>query len=154
MRASSPGKIFAKKYMNKKKECIPVGCVPPACCPYLPACTGPRGVYPVLGGCACPRGVCLFWEVYLVLGVYLTRHSPRGQNHRRLWKYNLAPTSLPAVISWTDSGAHISSTPLDLPMYMMLMLSYSSWFSSLLTKRPLKPLDLHVTSLINSCSYC
>ena len=26
-----------------------VGCVPPACCPYLPACTAP-------GGCTCPRG--------------------------------------------------------------------------------------------------
>ena len=22
-----------------KQVCIPVGCVPPACCPYLPACT-------------------------------------------------------------------------------------------------------------------
>ena len=28
--------------MNQQ-ECIPVGCVLPACCPYLPACT-PRGV--------------------------------------------------------------------------------------------------------------
>ena len=27
-----------------------------------------------------------------------TRHPPCGQNHRRLWKYNLAPTSLWAVI--------------------------------------------------------
>ena len=27
-----------------KQECIPVGCVPPAFCPYLPACTAPGGV--------------------------------------------------------------------------------------------------------------
>ena len=32
-----------------KQECIPVGCVPSACCPYLPACTAPGGV-PGLGG--------------------------------------------------------------------------------------------------------
>ena len=31
-----------------EKQCIPVGCVPPACCPYLPACTAPEG-------CTCPR---------------------------------------------------------------------------------------------------
>ena len=24
---------------NCQQDCIPVGCVPPACCPYLPACT-------------------------------------------------------------------------------------------------------------------
>ena len=48
-----------------QQECIPVGCVPPACCPYLPACTA-RGVYlpapeggvPGLGGtCLVPGGV-------------------------------------------------------------------------------------------------
>ena len=67
-----------------KQECIPVGCLPPACCPYLPACTAPGEVYLVLGGvpglgrgvhmvpgagCVCTwsggctwsRGVCLVW---------------------------------------------------------------------------------------------
>ena len=39
---------FIKNY--QKRECIPVGCVPPACCPYLPACTAP-------GGCTCLGGV-------------------------------------------------------------------------------------------------
>ena len=39
-----------------KQECIPVGCIPPTCCPYLPACTALRGV-PALGGCTCPGGV-------------------------------------------------------------------------------------------------
>ena len=32
-----------------KQDCIPVGCVPPACCPYLPACTVLGGVWS--GGC-------------------------------------------------------------------------------------------------------
>ena len=62
-----------------QQECIPVGCVPPACCPYLPARTAPggctcQGVYPSGGylprgsdvpaqgvylprGCTCPGGV-------------------------------------------------------------------------------------------------
>ena len=34
-----------------KQDCIRVGCVPPACCPYLPACIA-------LGGCLVP-GECL-----------------------------------------------------------------------------------------------
>ena len=41
-----------------KQERIPVGCVPPACCPYLPACTAP-------GWCTCLGvylvGVCTYW---------------------------------------------------------------------------------------------
>ena len=40
-----------------KQECIPVGCVAPACCPYLPACTTCQGGVPCLG-------------------VYLPRHPP------------------------------------------------------------------------------
>ena len=39
-----------------KQECITVGCVPPACCPYLPACTA-RGGVPAWG-CTCPGGWC------------------------------------------------------------------------------------------------
>ena len=35
----------------EEQECIPVGCVPPACCPYLPACTGPGGCTWSQGGC-------------------------------------------------------------------------------------------------------
>ena len=47
---------------HQRQECIPVGCVPPACCPYLPACTAPgERVY-------LPRG-----GVYLFSGVYLPR---------------------------------------------------------------------------------
>ena len=50
------------KHLGQK--CIPVGCVLPACCPYLP---GPgRGGVPGPGGCTWSRGV------HLVLGgVYL-----------------------------------------------------------------------------------
>ena len=35
---------------EKQEKCIPVGCVPPACCLYLPACIAPEGVYLVWGG--------------------------------------------------------------------------------------------------------
>ena len=50
---------------NWRQKCIPVGCVPPACCHYLPACTAPgeggctcpgEGVY-LPGECTCPEGV-------------------------------------------------------------------------------------------------
>ena len=93
-----------------QQECNPVGCVPLACCPYLPACTAPGGCVPGLGvylvpggGVPGPRG-CTWSRGYLVQGVYLVPGwctcpgtPPREQNHRRLWKYNLAPTSLRAV---------------------------------------------------------
>ena len=35
--------FVASEHLNQQ-ECIPVGCVPPALCPYLPACTAPVGV--------------------------------------------------------------------------------------------------------------
>ena len=41
---------------------IPVGCVPPACCPYLPACTVQGGVccrgVSAARRCLLPGGVC------------------------------------------------------------------------------------------------
>ena len=106
---------------NQNKKCIPVGCIPPACSPYFPACTAqgrsalpggspcqggvlakgglpcqgrsalPGGVLPCHGGSALPGGG--------VVSQYALRQIPPPceQNHRRLWKYNLAPTSLRAV---------------------------------------------------------
>ena len=72
--------LFSKKPANIIiTRCIPVGCVPPACYPYLPACTalggtcwgctclgdvpGPGRVYlpggvPGSGGCTCVGGTC------------------------------------------------------------------------------------------------
>ena len=44
---------FVKRQLNEtcgKQECIPVGCVPPACWPYLPACTAPGGSASGAGG--------------------------------------------------------------------------------------------------------
>ena len=56
--------------LKKKKECFPVGCVPPACCPYLPASTAHGGTAPSLGGVPGPGGylvpgcgVCGPWGV-------------------------------------------------------------------------------------------
>ena len=76
-----------------KQECIPVWCVTPACCPYLPACTaqggctwsrrsvpgpggggvpGPGGVYLVQGGgVPGPRGCTWSWGCVPGPGVYL-----------------------------------------------------------------------------------
>ena len=50
-------------YILPEQECIPVGCVPPACYPYLPAGTAPEG------GCVPARGVVPAQGVYLLGGV-------------------------------------------------------------------------------------
>ena len=83
-----------------KQEYISVGCVPPACCPYLPACTAPKGGVPGPRGCTWSREVYLVvrggvpglkgvpglgsvtgpGRVYLVQGGYLPRYSPCEQN--------------------------------------------------------------------------
>ena len=47
---------------NPQQVCISVGCVPPACCPYLPACNA-QGVCLLLGG------VCFRGGVYFLVGV-------------------------------------------------------------------------------------
>ena len=80
------------------------GCVPRGC---IPACTGqgvclPGVVYP--GGCL-PRG-CLLGVSALGRGclpvvsapVHAGIHTPHEQNHRHLWKHNLAATTLRMVI--------------------------------------------------------
>ena len=61
--------------MNAQRiqECIPVGCVPPTCCPYLPACTAP-------GGVPGSRGVSVPGEVPGVRGGGLS--APRGAGPR------------------------------------------------------------------------
>ena len=83
---------------NFQQECIPVGCVPPACCLYLPACTAHGGgsvpaqgdvpaqeVYllgvPTPGGCTCPGGCNLPRGVYLPGGWYLPRYSPHCEQN-------------------------------------------------------------------------
>ena len=53
-----------------KQECIPVGCVPPACCPYIPECTAPGGV-PCAGGCTWCRVYLVSGGVPGARGVYL-----------------------------------------------------------------------------------
>ena len=66
-----------RKERVMKQDCIPVGCVPPSRWPYLPACSAPGGGIP-----ACTEA---------------DPPPPREQNITRLWKHNLAPTSLRAV---------------------------------------------------------
>ena len=43
--------IYALRRLPSEQDCIPVGCVPPACCPYLPACTAPGGGVSAPGRC-------------------------------------------------------------------------------------------------------
>ena len=46
-----------------EQECIPVGCVPPICCPYLPACTALGGISP--WGGAWSQGVSSWGDAWL-----------------------------------------------------------------------------------------
>ena len=59
--------ILSSENIFPNKNSFQFGCVPPACCSYLPACTAPRGVYlpryVPAGGCTC-------------LGVYLPGDVP------------------------------------------------------------------------------
>ena len=64
-----------------EQECIPVWCVPPACCPYLPACTARGGGVPAVGVPA--RGGVPAQVLPPVDRILDTRY----------WKYYLAPTS-------------------------------------------------------------
>ena len=52
----------------QKQDCIPVGCVPPACWPYLPVFSG--------GGCLVQRGVSDLGGVWSRRGVYLVQGGP------------------------------------------------------------------------------
>ena len=70
----------------RKQESIPVGCEPPACCPFLPACTaGPGGVCLWSGGCLPLVGGCLLlvqgdaclWSVGVVSGGVASHHALR-----------------------------------------------------------------------------
>ena len=49
---------LSERELKSEQECIPVGCVPPAHWPYLPACSA-RGGVPGLGGSAWSGGKCL-----------------------------------------------------------------------------------------------
>ena len=57
---SQRGRIKNSTWMQCEQVCISVGCVPPAYCPYLPACTAPKG-----GECTCHRvrGCTCQWRV-------------------------------------------------------------------------------------------
>ena len=76
-----------------KQASIPVGCVPPACCPYpmyMEGCPSPCRQTPA------PVGRSPWMQTPLPLVIWPVMHaekpSPaRGQNNRRLWKYYPAP---------------------------------------------------------------
>ena len=77
-----------------KQECIPVGYVPPACCPYLPACPGQGGcLLPGLGGVCSREGVCYQGGCLLpgVIPACTKADPPCEQNDRQVQKYYLCP---------------------------------------------------------------
>ena len=88
--------LLAFHKFTPKQECIPVGCVPPAAVAVSggglqqapPGAGTPPGAGRHPPGTRNPPG-----------SRHPTPGPPCGQNHRRLWKYNLAPTSLWVVIN-------------------------------------------------------
>ena len=105
---------------SNKQEWIPVGCVPPAAVAISRGVSTPRppvqtppgaGTLPL--GAGTPREQAPPHE-QTPPG---SRH-PCEQNHRRLWKYNLAPTSLRAVTMVTLSCTNtspVNCNPLNVP---------------------------------------
>ena len=63
LRRKKPLALPKKEHVDSRNESeqdsIPVGCVPPACCPYLPACTG-LGM-PAQGVCLPAQWVPAWW---------------------------------------------------------------------------------------------
>ena len=92
--------LWQANILTTKQVCIPVGCVPPACCPYLPACTAPGGV--CSGWVSAPGGIpaCNGADTPLPVDRILDT---------RFWKYYLAPTSLLAVTTKTRVTDRITS---------------------------------------------
>ena len=87
--------LWHPTYLQTKQDCIPVGCIPPACWMYLPACT-------VQGGVPGPRGVSAWGDAWSVgvwdlLGGMVSQHALRQTPpvnrilDTRYWKYYLAP---------------------------------------------------------------
>ena len=90
-----------------EQECIPVGCIPSAA-----VAVGGGGVWP--GGCVCPGDVCpgrcltggSVWPGGCLPQCMLGYTPPHcEQNHRSLWKHNLAATMLRTVKSNTWEAA-------------------------------------------------
>ena len=132
-----------------KQECIPVGCVPPACCPYLPdlpACTALGGVSAwggyLPGGCTCQGGVPA-WVGYLLggvpaQGVYLARgvpaqgvYLPGGYLPRGLYlpggctcMGGTCPGTLPPVNRMTDRCKNITWPQTSFAGGKNILLSY------------------------------
>ena len=63
---------------RNKQDCIPVGCVPPACCPYLPTCTELWGACVWSQGGAALGGACLWSRGCLLLGGGVPASGPEG----------------------------------------------------------------------------
>ena len=78
-------------HLMLKQVSIPVECVPPACCPFLPACTAAGGG--LLGwGWGCSWGVCSRGDVYP--SMQWGRQPPVDRIlDTRFWKYYLVPTT-------------------------------------------------------------
>ena len=106
---------YAKTHLYLPQECIPVGCVPPRsrsiCLGGVRATHAPNHAHPPQP-CMPPSAIQAPSHARPQPCTPLATHvppwpctpppamhaTPCGQNHRRLWKYNLAPTSLRTVI--------------------------------------------------------
>ena len=104
-----------------KQDCIPVGCVPPARCPYLPACTAPGGL--LLG-----EGMC----IPACNGADTPPPPVDRILDTRFWKYYLAATSLWAV------NITFAPPPLRLPPPWSGKSCIHQWESSIYSRKETK----------------
>ena len=119
-----------------KQDCIPVGCVPPACWPYLPAC-------PVQGVSAPERGVSTLGRYLLLGGCLLPGGYPSmhwGRPPYTLWtEWQTGAKILPCSL-------HLWAVTIYPPMCFSVMLCYGSALcvSVLWNICILKQLTLHI----------
>ena len=94
-----------------KQECILVGCVPPACCAYLPACTPGRGLTGFFLGRGLPGfflGASAPGRGRLLPGgipACTEAGTPVDRITDTCKKHNLVPTSLRAVTSRSECSS-------------------------------------------------
>ena len=106
LKQNSVIQVIIKEQFQKfaKQVCIPVGCVPPACWPYLPARTV-QGRVSAPGGVSGPRGGgAPGGRGSAIPACTEAAPPPREQNDRQVQKYYLGPNF--PNISLSNKGPH------------------------------------------------
>ena len=96
--------------ISGKQVCIPVGCVPPTCCPYLPACTAQGGVCSGVGTVCSQGGICF---------VGCIQHTLRQTPPPELNEWQIGVKTYPSQTSFAGSNKHTPEVVLEPKLYLL-----------------------------------